>query len=205
MYKVFSNNILITLGNNPVPISIAEEILNISCENDHDALRLFLNEVLPSNLGGAVHLFAPDLKSLIEQFEGNFEIVSAAGGVVLDGSGNILLIFRRGNWDLPKGKVEPGESMESAAVREVEEETGVHVAGIESVVCETRHLYTEDGRNILKHTFWYKMKVDSITPELVPQAEEGIGFCSWFTPAEARQKIMSSEYISLRELVPLFL
>ena len=51
--------------------------------------------------------------------------VRAAGCVVHDDAGNMLLISRNNRWDLPKGKVEPGETLLQAALREVEEETGI--------------------------------------------------------------------------------
>jgi ADP-ribose pyrophosphatase YjhB (NUDIX family) len=52
------------------------------------------------------------------------KIVMAAGGLVENEHGEILLIYRKKHWDLPKGKLDAGETLEECAVREVEEETG---------------------------------------------------------------------------------
>lgn len=105
----------------------------------------------------------------------------AAGGVVLDSSkGTILLIKRNGVWDLPKGKLEEGESIPECAVREVEEETGLNGLTISSPLCETYHTYEERGRLIGKTTHWFLMGGNKLTEQkLTPQIEEGITELSW--------------------------
>ena len=91
--------------------------------------------------------------------------------------GEILMIFRRDKWDFPKGKVEPGETFECAALREVEEETGVQQLTITEALPDTQHTYTLDGSGILKTTHWYRMRAPK--QELVPQTEEDIAQALW--------------------------
>jgi len=105
-----------------------------------------------------------------------FRISRAAGGVVVKDAKN-LLIFRRGKWDLPKGKLDEGESSRKAAAREVAEETGVRVL-VGERICTTWHVYTLDGNRILKRTKWYRMSVIDDN-RMAPQAEEDIEKVEW--------------------------
>ena len=115
--------------------------------------------------------------------------IFAAGGVVQTADGRVLLIFRNGVWDLPKGKMEKGETVEEAAIREVEEETGLREIRIERSLGNTIHTYMMDGALIEKTTAWFLMHLPSNevpTPEnLSPQIEEGITEITWKAIDEA--------------------
>jgi ADP-ribose pyrophosphatase YjhB (NUDIX family) len=106
------------------------------------------------------------------------ENITAAGGIVQNDQGQILLIFRRGKWDLPKGKLDDGESIEECAVREVEEETGLKNVQLGELIDITTHVYTEKAKDIVKQTHWFAMKVDG-EQQLVPQTEEDIMEIKW--------------------------
>ena len=118
-------------------------------------------------------------------------MVEAAGGLVFNKDGDILMIFRNGKWDLPKGKLEMGESVEECAIREVEEECGVSGIIIENKIKDTYHTYVLEGENILKKTYWYKMKTD-YSAKLVPQIEEGITKVSWVDKDQISKKLKNS-------------
>ncbi len=108
--------------------------------------------------------------------------IKAAGGVLYryrDSLAEILLIKRNGFWDLPKGKVESGESIEEAAIREVEEETGVINISIRSYLCETYHEYDQKGESYGKTTYWYLMDANGYNGDTKPQMEEGITDTKW--------------------------
>ena len=92
--------------------------------------------------------------------------------------GCILMIFRRGKWDLPKGKLDDGENLQTCAVREVTEETGMKNLGLGEKIMITYHTYLEKGINILKESHWYLMHSLS-DQKLVPQTEEDIEKCEW--------------------------
>ena len=98
--------------------------------------------------------------------------------MVQNEQGEILSIFRLGHWDLPKGKLEEGESLEENAVREVEEETGIQNIQLGAFLGHTYHTYTsKKGKRLLKDTAWYKMY--SQDQKLTPQTEEGIEQVTW--------------------------
>jgi ADP-ribose pyrophosphatase YjhB (NUDIX family) len=106
------------------------------------------------------------------------KVIMAAGGVVENEKGELLLIFRKQHWDLPKGKLDEGESIEECAVREVQEETGLSNILLGELIDTTLHQYEENGERITKKTVWYKMKGYS-TDKLTPQTEEQIDDIKW--------------------------
>ncbi|MBP6811205.1 MAG: NUDIX domain-containing protein, partial [Saprospiraceae bacterium] len=120
----------------------------------------------------AVVLYHPDLEVLWADFQACFKVLEAAGGYVLNGQGELLVFYRRGSWDLPKGKIDKGETPEQAAVREVQEETGLLNIDLGSFLAHTYHTYEEKGKRILKKTWWYRMQTTDT--QLVPQTEEDI-------------------------------
>ncbi|MEZ0610346.1 NUDIX hydrolase [Fibrella sp. WM1] len=126
-----------------------------------------------------------------------YKVVKAGGGVVMSG-GRLLLIFRRGVWDLPKGKLDDGESSKDGAVREVEEETGA-VVSLGDKICTTYHTYTLNGNRILKRTKWYRMNLIDAT-NLAPQAEENIEKVVFMEPKQA-QIALASSFSSIRHVV----
>jgi 8-oxo-dGTP pyrophosphatase MutT (NUDIX family) len=135
--------------------------------------------------------YHPDLEDLKKAFYKKFTLVLAAGGLVQNEKEEILLIFRRGKWDLPKGKLDKGEKLEECAVREVEEETGLKDIKLISPLIITYHTYHEGTKFILKESHWYNMKVNG-EQKLVPQTEEGIIETKWATIKEAEQLFLQS-------------
>ena len=125
-------------------------------------------------------IFHESLQELKEHFFKQFELIKAGGGIIRNEKGEILLIFRRGKWDLPKGKLDPGETLEECAVREVKEETGLSRVDLVKSIEITYHTYVEKGTLILKESHWYEMKSDS-GQELIPQTEEEISEIKWAT------------------------
>jgi len=114
----------------------------------------------------------------IEKFAQKYEVVRAAGGIVTDEKDRVLLIYRRGKWDLPKGKVEENEPVELCANREVVEETGLNELQLRKPLAITYHTYSEKGKSILKETHWYLFDARS-DQQLQPQIEEGIHKVEW--------------------------
>lgn len=107
--------------------------------------------------------------------------VRAAGGICTDADGLMLLIGRNGRWDLPKGKMEAGETLAEAAVRETQEETGIGATPQPQAqpVLKTYHIFNLYGGWHLKQTSWFAMTVDGHHPAGSPQAEEGIERVEW--------------------------
>lgn len=129
----------------------------------------------------------------------NFKIIKAAGGLVKNGAGDYLFIYRLGKWDLPKGKVDPGESMKKAAVREVEEECGITVDYLGPKLATTYHMYQLKGEIVLKKTNWYEMGVNKV-PKLKPQHEEDITEAVWL-PKTKFGKVRKNTYPSIAEVL----
>lgn len=113
----------------------------------------------------------------------NYLEVNAAGGLVTDSDGRFLLIRRSGLWDLPKGHQDQGEGLEQTALREVEEETGLHGLTLGRFICTTDHGYQRDGNWYLKHTWWYLMSCPG-GQKTAPQTEEDITEVRWVTKSE---------------------
>lgn len=112
--------------------------------------------------------------------------IQACGGVLFRKSGEItevLLIYRRKYWDLPKGKLDAGESLEMCAAREVSEEVGIPVPSIVDSLGQTTHDYQQDGVFIKKTTFWYVMVSNASV--FTPQTEEEIEQVEWIPVNDA--------------------
>jgi len=129
--------------------------------------------------------------TILNQFSQIYTPIHAAGGVVLNKQNQVLAIFRKGIWDLPKGKVESQESLEEAAIREVREETGIKEISLDKFITTTYHTYTEGkkGKKIIKHSHWFLMRSDSENTELLGQKEEGIELATWLRIEELQNKI----------------
>ena len=136
---------------------------------------------------------------IFEKICSGFKEIYAAGGLVHNEKEEYLLILRNGVWDLPKGKAEEGESMETTAVREVHEECGLQRIGLGEPICITRHCYRLGDDFILKHTHWFRMECSS-AEKLVPQSEEGIEQIKWVAKKELG-KYAGLTYPSLREVL----
>jgi len=128
-----------------------------------------------------------------------FWYFEAAGGVIRNQANERLFIYRFGKWDLPKGKIEKGESPAEAALREVIEETGLSAPEILNELPSTYHIYKFKGRKALKRTYWYSMIYHG-TDQPVPQTEEGITEAKWFIPDDYKT-IQLNTYASLLGLI----
>lgn len=146
--------------------------------------------------------FHTSLDELKKAFFKKFTFIQAAGGLVQNEKKEILIIFRRGKWDLPKGKLDNGEILEDCAVREVEEETGLKNVQLISPLSITYHAYHEGARFILKESHWYQMKVNGVQ-KLVPQTAEDIHEIKWVT-ADNLKTYLKNSFPSVKDVLGLF-
>ena len=151
-------------------------------ELDMHTIKSMIHEMEKPSVHAGVFLHK-NLDELKKAFFKKFTIVKAAGGFVLNEKKQALLIFRRGKWDMPKGKLEKGEKLEDCAVREVEEETGLKNVQLIAPLTITYHTYHEGTRFILKESHWYTMSVKG-EQELSPQTEEDIHEIKWVEQSE---------------------
>lgn len=154
------------------------KVVEFSDDNISEALA-FLDTPEPV----AALIIDKDMTNLFNALGHQFTPIIAAGGVVRNENNEILLIQRRGLWDLPKGKLEANEEIPACAVREVEEETGLTNVTLQHFICNTYHLYNMYNQDVLKTTYWYSMKVSG-EQHLIPQLEEDITTTKWVKEAE---------------------
>lgn len=133
-------------------------------------------------------------------------IITAAGGLVQNKEGAFLLMYRRGFWDLPKGKLDPGELIPECAVREVQEETGLQTISLGEFICMTTHTYFDTWlqKEVVKQTHWYSMKATAlVTEKLIPQTEEDIEKIEWVLMENLPQYLVQT-YPTIRSVFDAF-
>jgi len=186
MYKVFNNSQKIILANKDEFSSLnGKNFINIS---DFSKMHNIIDNQIFSNNKQEVILLSKDSNKLIDFFESEFNVRLAGGGWVFDKKSKLLMIKRNKIWDIPKGHLEKGETIEECSIREVEEETGIKNLKIESYLGISRHLFVEKDLWILKVCHWYKM-ISNFEGELVPQIKEGITKSRWIKGHKVENKL----------------
>ena len=146
-----------------------------------------------------VILYSNEIQTLVRDFFDHYIVVEAAGGLVFDEQKQLLMIFRRGHWDLPKGKIDEGETPELAAVREVQEETGIQQVEIERFFHKTYHFYrTRKQKRAIKLSHWFLMTATN--QSLVPQTEEDIEKAIWMDLSDL-PSLNGPIYGNIRDLI----
>lgn len=193
MYKVFVNEAPLILTNKLADTDGAK-YFPLNGKAVSEAIGCLANKELPM-----AYIYHPNGEDILKKFTKKIPLVVAAGGVVTNPEGKVLFIYRNDKWDLPKGKLDKGETLEEAALREVEEETGVKGLKIENFLRTTYHIFrNSSGIYKLKEVHWYAMKT-SYAGKLVGQKEEGIKRVKWKGP-EKIQKALENSYVNIRIL-----
>ena len=167
-----------------------------------DASIKTLNEILKYSTlkqkkGLSFYVQTHYISKLKEHIRKNLKIVSAAGGLVLKDS-KVLMIYRLQKWDLPKGKIEEGESKKEAAVREVEEECGVKAILVSKLI-KTHHTFYVKEKFVIKETHWYLMNcIDD--SRMLPQVEEGIEKVEWKMENEI-QEALNNTFPNIKSVI----
>ncbi|MDY3979785.1 MAG: NUDIX domain-containing protein [Tidjanibacter sp.] len=143
-------------------------------------------------------------EEIFSNFCSQFPVVDAAGGVVENSEGEVLMIRRKGWWDLPKGHIEQGETPREAAAREIEEETGLHEVDIVEPLCTTNHFHHAYGRWEIKRTAWFTAFAAGDNPELLPEADEQITSAEWLRGRRLWNSVAES-YTTIREVFERYL
>ena len=197
MYKVFINNKSIFIGekNELPPLSASDKVFSFSEKNSlMHQIQLFENDKQSETL----YIYG-DSEKIIKCFIW----VNAAGGLVVGKNKNILFIYRNGKWDLPKGKVENGEEIKEAAMREVEEECGISGLSIIEKLSPTYHTYMLKNERVLKITYWFTMTCSNCNNPK-PQLSEYITDIKWLSN-EDLPMVYANTYSSIKETVLGFL
>lgn len=144
-------------------------------------------------------IYHPEIDFLFKEFSSLYKLIEAAGGIVKDPNNRTLFIKRKGKWDLPKGKLEKGESPESGALREVQEECGIEGVRTQQFLSISYHTYHLENQPVLKRTSWYEMHYSG-DPHLTPQLEEDITEAIWVSQDQVH-KIAENTYASLLDVM----
>lgn len=188
---IFSN-----LDELPSDINWEDDILFHEPSHDTIIRLLYLLRTRKMKELDSITLVTKDKKAMKDFIKSRFMIIKAAGGIVAK-ENKVLMIFRFGKWDFPKGKFDKGESPGDCAKREVEEETNVRVK-LGPHICNTWHTYTQNRKSILKKTYWFAM--DSVNDAAMkPQVDEGIEEILWLSEPDAKTALINS-YPSMRYL-----
>ncbi|HPQ08413.1 MAG TPA: NUDIX domain-containing protein [Bacteroidia bacterium] len=141
------------------------------------------------------------LMSFLEMYLPNrFNIMYAAGGLIHHQGKGYLWMFKRGKWDLPKGKIDSGEKAEDAAIRECIEETGVSNLKIEINLGLTYHIFEQKEKYNLKITQWFLMSTKH-DGQLIPQTEEGISKLEWIKENDLSKEILPNTYSTIIDIL----
>lgn len=195
MYKVFINKLLIIL---------TSKNKSLTQENSFLLSSIDLNEILKKvRKHKKIFLYHPKKSELLKVFKSKIKVIFASGGIVKNDNNQILFIYRRGKWDLPKGKAEKGESIRETAVREVIEETGIEKLKIDKYFSNTFHIVRNNKKYFLKETSWFLMS-SNFKGKLKPQLNEGIKSVKWKTFDDAK-KIKKKTYGNISIILTDFL
>lgn len=140
-----------------------------------------------------------DVKKMWKDFLSLYHLIDAAGGVVKNKDNKLLFIFRLGKWDLPKGKMDKGETLKQTAIREVEEECGISKLKITGSLTTTYHTYKLNGKDMVKASHWFKMTTTDNSP-LKIQTEEHITDARWVSDKEI-PALLANAYPSIAEVM----
>ncbi len=171
------------------PVFLCDILTSEIEEIRHHPDAVYIDELSTSAINSLLHeigkpqfhagiIVHENFEKLKKSFFKHFKLIIAAGGLVKNTDGEILLIFRKGKWDLPKGKLDANETIAECAIREVKEETGLKKIKAGKVLDVTYHTYIEFGKHILKESHWYLMHAHN-DQALIPQVEEGIAEIHW--------------------------
>ncbi len=195
------------------PVILCDEIDKELNEILHHPDAVFVDEISPRAIKSMLHeikkdefhagvIWHTDLTKLKETFFKLFKVIEAAGGIVQNEKKDLLFIYRRGKWDLPKGKLEKAEKIEDCALREVTEETGVTDLHLKKKIGETYHVYDEFGKHFLKISHWYYITCSS-TQTLIPQTVEDITEVKWVKTKDIKAP-MENTYPSIKDILSTF-
>lgn len=167
-------------------------------ENDL-VFKNIINEFIEDSNLKSLGLLNQDFDSILKRLKKHFYYIEAAGGFI-EKEKEFLCIHRLGRWDLPKGKLEKDETIEAAAIRECEEESGVRKLKIVRPLSSTFHIYSYKQGFALKQSYWFYMHTD-YDKKLIAQTEEHIDKVKWFTKKEIESQVLDDTYYTIRDVI----
>lgn len=203
--KVYFNSKYILLTSDEIQQSGNQLIVNAS-EISDDLINEQINKFIQQNDGQNLILICKNVNFLFEEIKKQFKYIEAAGGLIEQNNppggrtGKYLFIYRLKKWDLPKGKLDKGESPEQAAIRECEEECAISGLDIIKELPSTYHIYPYKTGFALKTTYWFLMRTD-FKGELIPQTSENIEKAVWLDEIAIKNTVVKNTYPSVLDLI----
>ncbi len=197
MIKIYYNNKIILFSEHPTSDFGFTKIHFLNEVEIKISLKEFLEFEKSTNL----NIYGNTITEIPDYFFEIFHFVEAAGGFVINSSGEFLFIKRLGFYDLPKGKIEANETPEVTAIREVCEECGIFENEIKVLdkLPETYHIYFYNYKYFLKKNHWFLMDYSG-KHTLKPQTEEDITEIVWLS-FDFIHLFLERTYPSLRDMV----
>ncbi|MEJ6734173.1 MAG: NUDIX domain-containing protein [Flavobacteriales bacterium] len=192
MYEVFINNRPLVFDENQK----IDNSFSITYSDDINWQEIVVS--LESNKREKANIVCADIEIAWQSFIASFHKIIAGGGVVRNKNKELLFIFRNGKWDLPKGKLEQNENIETCSLREVEEECGVNGLQIVSKLNKSYHMYFQNSW-ILKETNWFIMDT-SFDGQLIAQIEEGIQLVDWKSDEQIKECLLNT-YSNIEKVI----
>ena len=200
----------ITIYFDDKPVFLCDEITPAINEYRQHPDAVYIDELSTAAINSLLHeinkpqfhagiIYDQNFLKLKSAFFKHFMVIKAAGGLVKNHKGELLMIFRREKWDLPKGKLDEGETIEACALREVKEETGLKNLELGKLLKITFHTYIQFGKHILKETHWYSMTSKG-NENLVPQTEEEITETRWVNKTDL-EEYLSNTFPTIAEIL----
>ena len=198
MYNVYINERLLHICQQKQGLQDAELVFRLTGDESNEFIKELVTSFETQPLIQMMVFASSDMDKTWQTFTQLYTIIEAAGGVVFNDEGKLLMIYRNNKWDLPKGKIENGEQTDAAALREVMEECGLTQLELKKQLSITYHTYALSKQKILKRTYWFKM----ISNELVlnPQTEEGITEARWMNREEVLRACTQS-YVAIVAII----
>ncbi len=194
MRKIYFNQCCLNISSDIIKNSLPIQLDYSS----NDILREYLQK-LESGEHESLALISSNEEAMFDRISSFYTPISAAGGLIENNQGEFLFIFRREKWDLPKGKMDEGETALETAIREIEEETGVKGLAFFSALPDSYHVYEAFGKKWLKTTHWFHFKTAFAGP-LIPQTEEDINAIKWIWPTDL-EIVKKNTYPAILEIL----
>ncbi len=192
MKRIYFRNRELTICSKDNSLLQNNEAVILSPSNDFELANIPQMMEMNTNLNHLIvcenNLYSQE--DIYRKITSNLHIINAGGGLISNSDGKFLMIYRRGVWDLPKGKQEEGEDIKDTAIRETAEEVGLE-CDLGDLICVTEHIYRIEKSLILKKTYWFSMYYSGEKIP-VPQTVEQIEKCVWCTPEEAAFNLRNS-------------
>lgn len=199
MIKIYYNNKTLFLSEPKIPdfdndtkIAFSDEKLFIN----------FIKSFIYDDRSLEYSVYGASPKKMLQVIKTNFDFIIAAGGLLRNRKNEILFIYKRKKWDLPKGKIEKGENPVDTAKREISEECGIEINSIKIIkkIINTYHIYIEDNTPVLKKTTWFESLFTGNDKNIKPQQEEGIEIVCWVKKSQL-PTVLENSYRSVVDVL----